>query len=43
MEFLKSENIQDVDSLIAITEKEEINLLSGMLAHHLGVNKLSST
>ena len=39
VEFLKSENIQDVDSLIAITEKEEINLLSGMLAHHLGVKQ----
>ena len=43
VEFLKSENIQDVDSLIAVTEKEETNLLSGCLPTTLELNKLSST
>ena len=37
VELLKSENIQDADSFIAVTESEQTNLLSGMLAHHLGV------
>jgi trk system potassium uptake protein TrkA len=39
IEFLKSENIQEVDSFIAVTSKEEKNLLSGLLAHHLGVKQ----
>lgn len=39
VELLKAENIQDADSFIAVTEKEETNLLSGMLAHHLGVKQ----
>ena len=39
VELLKSENIQDADSFIAVTESEQTNLLSGMLAHHLGVKQ----
>ena len=39
VELLKSENIQDTDSFIAVTESEQTNLLSGMLAHHLGVKQ----
>tara|TARA_B100001123_G_scaffold439260_1_gene575756 strand:+ start:3595 stop:4956 length:1362 start_codon:yes stop_codon:yes gene_type:complete len=36
IEFLKSENIQDVDSLIAVTENEKTNLIIGLLSNHLG-------
>ena len=39
VELLKAENIQDADSFIAVTENEKTNLLSGMLAHHLGVKQ----
>ena len=39
IEFLKSENIQDVDSFIAVTENEKTNLIAGMLAKHLGVKQ----
>jgi len=36
IEFLKAENIQDVDSFIAVTENEKTNLIAGLLAHHMG-------
>jgi K+ transport systems, NAD-binding component len=39
IEFLKSENIHDVDSFIAVTENEKTNLIAGMLAKHLGVKQ----
>lgn len=39
VELLKVENIQDADSFITVTESEQTNLLSGMLAHHLGVKQ----
>ncbi len=39
VELLKSENIQDTDSFIAVTESERTNLLSGLLALHLGVKQ----
>ncbi|MBC8345865.1 MAG: Trk system potassium transporter TrkA [Candidatus Marinimicrobia bacterium] len=39
VEFLKAENIPDADSFITVTESEQTNLLSGMLAHHLGVKQ----
>ena len=39
IEFLKAENIQDVDSFIAVTENEKTNLIAGMLAHHLGAKQ----
>ena len=39
IEFLKSENIQDIDSFIAVTENEKTNLIAGMLAHHLGAKQ----
>ena len=39
VEFLKSENIEEADSFITVTQNEQTNLLSGMLAHHLGVNQ----
>lgn len=37
MEFLQSENVQDIDSFITVTENEQTNILSGLLAHHFGV------
>jgi len=39
VELLKAENIKDADSFISVTENEQTNLLSGMLAHHLGVKQ----
>ena len=39
IEFLKSEYIQDVDSLIAVTENEKTNLIAGLLANHLGAKQ----
>ena len=39
IEFLKAENIQEVDSFIAVTENEKTNLISGMLANHLGAKQ----
>ena len=39
VELLKAENINDADSFISVTENEQTNLLSGMLAHHLGVKQ----
>jgi trk system potassium uptake protein TrkA len=37
IEFLKSENVQNIDSFIAVSANEQTNILSGMLAHHFGV------
>ena len=39
IEFLKSENIQEIDSLIAVTENEKTNLISCLLAKHLGAKQ----
>ena len=39
IEFLKSENIQEVDGFIAVTENEKTNLIAGLLAHHLGAQQ----
>jgi trk system potassium uptake protein TrkA len=39
MEFLTSENIQEIDSFITVTENEQTNILSGLLAHHFGVKQ----
>jgi trk system potassium uptake protein TrkA len=39
VELLKSENIHEIDSYIAVTQNEQTNLLSGLLAHHLGVKQ----
>ena len=39
IEFLKAENIQEVDAFIAVTENEKTNLISGMLANHLGAKQ----
>ncbi|MEE9571560.1 MAG: Trk system potassium transporter TrkA [Candidatus Neomarinimicrobiota bacterium] len=39
IEFLKSENIQNVDSFIAVTHDEKANILSGILAHQLGAKQ----
>ena len=39
IEFLKSENIQDVDSFISVTENEKTNLIAGLLAKHLGAKQ----
>ena len=39
IEFLKSENIQDIDSFIAVTENEKTNLVAGLLAKHLGAKQ----
>ena len=40
VELLKAENIGEADSFIAATENEQTNLLSGMLARHLGVKQV---
>jgi len=39
IEFLKSENIQDIDSFICVTENEKTNLIAGLLAKHLGAKQ----
>jgi len=39
LEFLKSENIQEVCSFIAVTKDEKVNILSGILAHQLGAKQ----
>ena len=39
VELLKSENIAEVDSFITVTDNEQTNLLSSMLANHLGVKQ----
>ena len=39
VELLKAENINEADSFISVAENEQTNLLSGMLAHHLGVKQ----
>ena len=39
VELLKAENINEADSFISVTESEQTNLLSGMLANHLGVKQ----
>ncbi len=39
IEFLKSENIQDIDSFISVTESEKTNLIAGLLANHLGARQ----
>ena len=36
IDFLLSENIDEIDSFIAVTEDEQTNLLTGLLAKHLG-------
>ena len=40
IEFLKSENIKDVESFIAVTRDEKANILSGILAHQLGAKQV---
>ena len=39
IEFLKSENIQNVDSFVCVTENEKTNLIAGLLAKHLGAKQ----
>ncbi|MCJ7801020.1 MAG: Trk system potassium transporter TrkA, partial [Candidatus Marinimicrobia bacterium] len=39
LEFLKSENIREVTSFIAVTSDEKVNILSGILAHQLGAKQ----
>tara|TARA_Y100001970_G_scaffold6299_1_gene7164 strand:+ start:13770 stop:15119 length:1350 start_codon:yes stop_codon:yes gene_type:complete len=39
LELLKSENIDSIDSFIAVTENEQTNLISGLLSHHFGVEQ----
>ncbi len=36
LEFLKSENIQEVSSFIAVTRDEKVNILSGILGTSIG-------
>ena len=36
IDFLLSENIDEMDSFIAVTQDEQTNLLTGLLAKHLG-------
>lgn len=37
IEFLESENVHDLDCFIATAENEQTNIVSGLLAKHLGV------
>jgi len=39
IEFLKSENIQNADSFIAVTKDEKTNILAGILANRLGARQ----
>lgn len=39
VEFLKSENVSEVDSFISVTNDEQTNLLAGLLANNLGVRQ----
>ncbi len=39
VEFLRMENISECDSFIAVAHNEQTNLLSGLLARHLGVKQ----
>lgn len=39
IELLRSENVEDMDSFIAVTQNEQTNLLSALLAKHLGAGQ----
>jgi len=39
IEFLRSENVDEMDSFIAVTQNEQTNLLSALLAKHLGARQ----
>lgn len=39
IEFLRLESLEELDSYIAVTENEQTNLLSALLAKHLGVRQ----
>ncbi|MDP7558557.1 MAG: Trk system potassium transporter TrkA [Candidatus Marinimicrobia bacterium] len=39
IEFLRSENMEELDSFIAVTQNEQTNLLSSLLAKHLGATQ----
>jgi len=39
IDFLRSENVDDMDSFIAVTQNEQTNLLSALLAKHLGARQ----
>ena len=39
VEFLKNENISDVDSFVSVTEDQQLNLLAGILAKQLKVKQ----
>ncbi len=39
IEFLRSENIQEIDSFVAVTSDEQTNIMAGILAHHFGVSQ----
>ena len=40
IEFLESENVSELDCFIAATENEQTNIVSGLLAKHLGVKQV---
>jgi trk system potassium uptake protein TrkA len=40
IDFLTSERIEDMDCLVAVSGSEKTNLLSGLLAKHLGVKRV---
>ena len=40
IEFLESENVGELDCFIAATENEQTNIVSGLLAKHLGVKQV---
>jgi len=40
IDFLTSEHVEEMDCLVAVTDSEKTNLLSGLLAKHLGVKRV---
>lgn len=40
LDFLTSERIEEMDCVVAVTDSDKTNLLSGLLASHLGVKRV---
>ena len=38
--LIKSENIEDIDCFIAVTENEQTNILASLLVKHFGVKQV---
>ncbi|HHY36174.1 MAG TPA: Trk system potassium transporter TrkA [Firmicutes bacterium] len=40
LELLKEEGIEEIDAFVAVTGNDEVNIVSGLVAKHLGVRKV---